>query len=637
MEANTMTDQKNPWQTLSKKDHYDNPWIKVEEHQVINPSGNHGIYGKVSFKNKAVGIIAVDRDGNIRLVGQFRYTLNQYSWEIPEGGSPPGEDLLESAKRELREETGLTANRWSELMRLHLSNSVSDEEAIIFLAEDLTEGEAMPEDTEALAVRNVPFSEAVQMVMDGTITDSMSVAGILKAACLKLVKRHIDIVYQDDYIVVVNKPAGLLVHRTDISSDREFLLQYVRDQLKQTVHPVHRLDRPTSGLVIFALNREILTMFTKIFTEHQVAKSYIAIVRGYVKEHEIIDYPLKNNVHGGSGAQQEAITEYHKLAEVELPLAVGRYATARYSLVKISLKTGRTHQIRRHFAHIRHPLIGDTMHGDGEHNRFFREHFACHRLLLMANELSFIHPVTGKAIELTVSLDDDFQQVLDAMGMKIPTPGNTEPQLGKKSTPGNTEPQLGEKEWYSRGFIPHRNKISLLQSITFRLADSLPQSKITKLAEKLGKLPRETYDLEKRKSIEQWLDSGAGCCTLGHPAMAKVMQETLLKFDGEKYRLIAWCIMPNHVHVLIEPYIPLGKIAQSWKSYTGRWALAHNVELGLGVPGKTFWMREFWDRFIRDKNHLKSVIEYIHNNPVKAGLCQTAQAWKWSSAYKQEV
>lgn len=410
-----MADHKNPWETLSTKTHYENPWIKVEEHQVINPAGNPGIYGKVSFKNQAVGIIASDRAGSIRLVGQFRYPLNQYSWEIPEGGSPHGEDILVSAKRELREETGLTAGRWSELMRLHLSNSVSDEEAIIFLAQDLTEGEALPDDTEDLAIRNIPFNEALQMVMAGEITDSMSVAAILKAACLQLVKRQIDIIYQDDYIAVVNKPAGLLVHRTAISNDREFLLQYVRDQLKQTVHPVHRLDRPTSGLVIFALNREIITVFNKMFNEHQVEKNYIAIVRGYVKAHEIIDYPLKNNIHGGSGEQQEAITEYYKLAEFELPFAIGRYNSARYSLVKISLKTGRTHQIRRHFAHIRHPLIGDTMHGDSKHNRFFREHFDCHRLLLMADKLSFTHPVSNELIELTVPLDNDFQEVLNAL------------------------------------------------------------------------------------------------------------------------------------------------------------------------------------------------------------------------------
>ena len=105
-----------------------------------------------------------------------------------------------------------------------------------------------------------------------------------------------------------------------------------------------------------------------------------------------------------------------------------------------------------------------------------------------------------------------------------------------------------------------------------------------------------------------------------------------MRFDGERYQLIAWCIMPNHVHVLIQPTIELGKVVQSWKSYTGRWALEHNAELGLGVPGKAFWMREYWDRFIRDERHYESVVEYIHNNPVKAGLCRSPAEWKWSSA-----
>jgi len=189
------------------------------------------------------------------------------------------------------------------------------------------------------------------------------------------------------------------------------------------------------------------------------------------------------------------------------------------------------------------------------------------------------------------------------------------------------------KEWRSRGYIPHRDKIHLLQSITFRLADSFPQNILLELEEELLKLPREEQDLEKRKKIEHWLDSGIGCCALKHPKMALIMQDTLLKFDSESYFLFAWCIMPNHVHVLIEPYISLSKIIQSWKSFTGRWALKHNAELELGVPGKSFWMREYWDRFIRNEKHFNNVIEYIHNNPVKANLVTKKENWKWSSAY----
>jgi type I restriction enzyme R subunit/putative DNA methylase len=164
------------------------------------------------------------------------------------------------------------------------------------------------------------------------------------------------------------------------------------------------------------------------------------------------------------------------------------------------------------------------------------------------------------------------------------------------------------------------------------LADSLPQEKLRTLEEELDQLPAERQDVTRRKQIEQWLDAGMGCCALKHPTMAMVTQETLLKFDGERYRLLAWCIMPNHVHVLIEPMTGLGKIVQSWKSYTGRWALKHNAELGLGVPGTALWMREYWDRFIRDQKHFDAVVAYIHNNPVKAGLCETAAQWRWSSA-----
>lgn len=165
---------------------YDNPWITVTEYQVINPSGGRGIYGKVHFKNKAIGIIPVDKDLNTWLVGQYRYTLNQWHWEIPEGGGPLTDAPVESAKRELREETGLIARSWSEVVHLHTSNSVTDEEGHIFLAEDLEEGESALEETEAdLKVWKLPLRDALQMVLDGKITDSMSVMAILKVARMK--------------------------------------------------------------------------------------------------------------------------------------------------------------------------------------------------------------------------------------------------------------------------------------------------------------------------------------------------------------------------------------------------------------------------------------------------------------------
>jgi 8-oxo-dGTP pyrophosphatase MutT (NUDIX family) len=179
-------EMKNPWTILSSKEIYDNKWIQLVEHQVINPAGGRGIYGKVHFKNKAIGIIPVDDHGFTWLVGQFRFALNEYSWEIPEGGGPIGTPPLEAAQRELREETGLTAQHWHLLMRFHTSNSVTDEEGFIFLAEGLQQGNNELEETEAdLVVKKVPLREAIDMVMRGDITDSMSVAGLLKVARLK--------------------------------------------------------------------------------------------------------------------------------------------------------------------------------------------------------------------------------------------------------------------------------------------------------------------------------------------------------------------------------------------------------------------------------------------------------------------
>lgn len=176
----------NPWQTLSSEEKYDNRWINVTEYQVLNPAGGKGIYGKVHFKNKAIGIVALDENNNTWLVGQWRYTLNEWSWEIPEGGGPLHDDPLQSAKRELKEETGLIAKQWTLIQRVHLSNSVSDEEGFIFLAEDLTIGESELEETEAdMKVWKLPFSDALTMVLDGKITDSLTVMAILKVARIK--------------------------------------------------------------------------------------------------------------------------------------------------------------------------------------------------------------------------------------------------------------------------------------------------------------------------------------------------------------------------------------------------------------------------------------------------------------------
>jgi 8-oxo-dGTP pyrophosphatase MutT (NUDIX family) len=172
----------NPWKTLSEKEVYSNPWIKISHHEVINPSGGKGIYGVVSFRNKAIGVVPVDDELHTYLVGQFRYTLNEYSWEIPEGGGPEGEEPAITAVRELREETGLEAETLELLGKIHTSNSVTDEVGYIFLAKDLKQLDASPEETEDITVRRIPLAQAVEMVESGEITDSLSMTGILLAA-----------------------------------------------------------------------------------------------------------------------------------------------------------------------------------------------------------------------------------------------------------------------------------------------------------------------------------------------------------------------------------------------------------------------------------------------------------------------
>jgi len=234
----------------------------------------------------------------------------------------------------------------------------------------------------------------------------------------------LEILYQDKYMVAINKPSGLLVHRSPIDKhETRFALQEVRDQIGQYVYPVHRLDKPTSGVLIFALNKEVAQILSEDFRENRVKKEYIAVVRGYVALEGLIDHPLKQMLDskaekekGISKEEKEAQTLYERLATIELPYAVSRYPVARYSLVKLKPQTGRKHQLRRHMKHIHHHMIGDTKHGRGEHNTLFRKEFDCHRLLLHARNMQLIHPVTLKSVMITAGYDVTFNKILHSFG-----------------------------------------------------------------------------------------------------------------------------------------------------------------------------------------------------------------------------
>jgi len=229
------------------------------------------------------------------------------------------------------------------------------------------------------------------------------------------------ILYQDEYLVAINKPAGLLVHRSMIDRhETQFALQMVRDQIGRRVYPFHRLDKPTSGVLVFALDSNTARQMTEVFSVREMKKEYLAIVRGYTEKQALIDYALKEQLDKMTDRQatqnkeaQPAITSYQRLATVELPHSVGRYPAARYSLIRISPKTGRKHQIRRHMKHIFHPIVGDTTHGDGKHNQLFRGAFDCQRLLLHASGLSFIHPVSGGPVSIDAPLDEPFSRIAD--------------------------------------------------------------------------------------------------------------------------------------------------------------------------------------------------------------------------------
>jgi tRNA pseudouridine65 synthase len=239
--------------------------------------------------------------------------------------------------------------------------------------------------------------------------------------------KPLEILYQDEYLIAINKPSGLLVHKSPIDKhETRFAVQELRDQIGQYVYPVHRLDKPTSGVLLFALDCEIAKSMSQYFRDNLVHKEYIAIVRGYTESKAEIDHPLKQMLDtkaqkekGITKEAQKAKTVYERLATVELPYAVSRYPVARYSLVRMFPRTGRKHQLRRHMKHIFHPIVGDTKHGRGEHNQLFREKFDCHRLLLHAHRVTLSHPMTEERLCIEASLDKTFQQLFQTFEWSI--------------------------------------------------------------------------------------------------------------------------------------------------------------------------------------------------------------------------
>lgn len=231
----------------------------------------------------------------------------------------------------------------------------------------------------------------------------------------------LQVLYRDDHFIIVDKPSGLLVHRSEVDRhETRFALQMVRDQIGQRVYPAHRLDKPTSGVLLFALHAEAARKIMEQFQNNRIQKTYTAVVRGYSDEQGCIDHPLKEEPDKMTDrkarrekAAQAAVTHYRRLDRIELPFPVGRYTTTRYSLLAVTPHTGRKHQIRRHMKHIFHPIVGDTTHGDGRHNAFFRRQFNCHRLLLAATGLSLTHPYSGEQLSVTALPDGSFMDIME--------------------------------------------------------------------------------------------------------------------------------------------------------------------------------------------------------------------------------
>ncbi|KKO92351.1 MULTISPECIES: pseudouridine synthase [Sphingobacterium] len=224
----------------------------------------------------------------------------------------------------------------------------------------------------------------------------------------------LEILYQDESIVAINKPHGLLVHRSAIARDASaFALQLLRDQLGKTVYPAHRLDRKTGGILLFSLNKETDQYLQKSFQERKINKKYLAVLRGFAPAEGLIDYPLKRD----DGTVQEAQTSFRLLAQGELAVPFGKFPTARYSLVEANPITGRMHQLRRHFAHIFHPIIGDRPHGCNKQNKFWKEAYQMDTMLLHASELTFKHPLSGEDVHIKAPLQPDFIRVLEILNL----------------------------------------------------------------------------------------------------------------------------------------------------------------------------------------------------------------------------
>lgn len=222
------------------------------------------------------------------------------------------------------------------------------------------------------------------------------------------------ILYQDEHLVAINKPHNLLVHRSSIAAEESvFALQLLRDQLNCWVSPCHRIDRKTSGVLLFALTAEADKAVKMQFENHTTHKKYLALVRGYLPESGTADRPLAKE----NGTLQDAVTHFRCLKKVELEIEVSRYPTSRYSLAEITPETGRMHQIRRHFAQLRHYLIGDKTYGECKHNKMFEEHFGLNTMLLHASELSFVHPITGANVHISAPMSDEFTRILTEIGM----------------------------------------------------------------------------------------------------------------------------------------------------------------------------------------------------------------------------